>query len=145
MNVNDQGRNKYALQIIRQNLSLEQFAYIVNSIEKDSRKFIERLISEFALIDRPDLISSSEDDISILKVQDFIDMVYTKGKNPVEELLEVYKVMSKNFIPVGGFITGSFQSISFEQIPEHPIAKISFSEKKNVTIKARNNVIELCL
>ncbi len=121
---------------------------MINSIEKDSKKFIEDLVKDDIIVHRPDLISKIEqdDDFANLKVGDFISYHFTKGNNPIKELLDAYKLLIKQFkFPAAGFVTGNFRSISFEQIPEHPIAKINFSEKRNVTITAKNNVIELSL
>ncbi len=142
-------RNDYAiLKSIRDYLTLEELSEFIRCIEKDSKKFIERLIIEFTPVKRPDLviITNDDNDLCNLNVKDFINYSYTKGEDPIEKLIEVYKLLTKDFIlPTAGFITNNFKSISFEQIPEHPIARISFSENRNVTIKAKNNVIELIL
>ncbi len=141
-------RNDYAiLKSIRNHLTLEELSEFIICIEKDSKKFLERLILEFVPIERPDLIITANDnnDLSNFNVKDFIDYIHTKKENPVKKLIEIHKILSKNILPTAGFITGNFKSISFEQIPEHPIAKINFSEKRNVIIRAKNNIIELSL
>ncbi len=171
-------RNDYAiLKSIRDCLTLEEFSEFISCIEKDSRKFIENLVNQSILIKKPDLIGrvDEKNDLCNIKVRDFISYHYTKGENPIEKLFEAYKLLSKDLRLPTAFITGNFQSISFEQIPEHPIGskrcfyyenfrslvnivqpeklyfdkwgcvEINFSEKKNVTIKAKNNIIELSL
>ncbi len=141
-------RNDYGiLKLIRNHLTLEELSEFISCIEKDSKKFLERLILEFVPIERPDLIIIANDnnDLCNFNVKDFIDYIHTKKENPVKKLIEIHKILSKNILPTAGFITGNFKSISFEQIPEHPIAKINFSEKRNVIIRAKNNVIELSL
>ncbi|MCP3659053.1 MAG: hypothetical protein GY830_01525 [Bacteroidetes bacterium] len=129
------------------NFSMEEFSQLLISIEKDPKKFIKDLVKDDVIVHRPDIVSKIEldDDFANLKVGEFISYHFTKGNNPVKKLVDFYKLYNKSIIPAAGFITGNFKSISFEQIPEHPIAKINFSEKKNVTIKAKNNVIELSL
>ncbi len=126
-------------------ISVEDLILLMKSIEKDPKKFIRNLVGSDIIIERPDLIKQieEENDFARLKVIDFIGYHLAKGNSPVKELIKVYEMLTKSIIPTAGFITGNFRSISFEQIPEHPIAKINFSEKKNVTIKAKNNVIEL--
>ena len=169
--------NTCILKYIKNSLSLEQFTNLVYSIEKDSKKFIEDLVKDDVIVHRPDIVSKIEqdDDFANLKVGDFISYHFTKGNNPIKEFIDAYKFLNKSVIPTAGFITGNFKSISFEQIPEHPIGskccfyyekirslvsivepeklcfdkwkyvEINFSEKKNVIIKAKNNVIELSL
>jgi len=132
---------------IREIFSLEDLGEFINYIKNDSKKFIEDLVRDDVIIDRPDLIDKveEENDFANLKVKDFINYHFTKGNNPIKELVGAYKLLTKSIIPTTGFITESFKSISFEHIPEQPIAKINFSEKKNVTIKTKNNTIELDL
>ncbi len=89
-------------------------------------------------------------DFCNLNVKDFIDYIHTKRENPAERLIEIYKILSKDILPTTGRqslflymdsclnsnsqlnlrcsfdsniceITGNFKSISFQQIPEHPI------------------------
>ncbi len=136
------------IRTIQHNLTIDQFVDLINSIEKNSKKFIEDIVKNDVIIDRPDLIGTVEqdDDFANLKVGDFISYHFTKGNNPIKKLIEVYKLLTKKLkFRATGFVTGNFDSISFEQIPEHPIAKINFSEKRNVTITAKNNVIEFSL
>ncbi len=162
---------------IKINLSLENLMELLNSIEKDPKRFIEDLVKDEVIIHRPDLISKIEqdDDFVNLKVGGFISYHFTKGNNPIKELIDAYKFLSKSIIPTTGFVTGNFQSIGFEQIPKHPIGsncrfycenrcstmriaqtdklcfnkwkgvEINFSEKRNITITAKNNVIKLSL
>ncbi len=136
--------NRYVLDTIRNHLTLEEFSEFINSIKKNPLDFIRDLTERSILIRNPRLIEEvdQKNDFCNLKIIDFLNYYFTKEENPTEKLIETYKVLTKNILPAG-FITGKFKSISFEQIPEHPIARINFSEKRNVTIKAVNNIIEL--
>jgi len=146
-------RNDYAiLKSIRDHLTLEELSEFIICIEEDSKKFLERLIVEFTPEARPDLVIVVNDnnDLCNLNVKDFIDYIHTKRENPVEKLIEIYKILSKNILPTAERqslflyidscfnsnsrlnlvcsshsniceITGNFKSIAFEQIPEYPI------------------------
>jgi len=172
--INRQGNDYAILKSIRE-LTLEEFSEFIDSIKKDSKKFIERLIIEFIPIERPDLVINDNNDLCNLKVKDFINISYTKRENPIEKLIEIYNLLIKNLTPTAGFITGSFKSISFEQVPERPIGsknpfyhgnlcskiniiqtdklsfdewssvEINFSDKKDVNINTKNNIVKLSL
>lgn len=138
--------SKYLLDLIRNQLSLEQLVELINSIKNKPFIFLKDLADESILIKSSDIIQQIDDhnDFSNIKVIDLLNYHFSKNLNPADKLIEAYKTLSKSILPAG-FITGKFKSITFEQIPQHPIAIINFDQKKNVTIKAVNNIIELSL
>ncbi len=135
---------KYVIDAIRNHLTIEQFSELISSIKRNPTAFIKDLARGSDLTRDPELVElvDKKNDLCSLKVTDFLNYVFTREDDPAQELVKTYESITRQTIPAG-FILGNFHSITFEQIPEQPIARITFSSKKKATIRAVNNVLEL--